>query len=104
MSARHFECVQERAEGRKIDTYRLTCGRCGRTENIGQQSMGHTMADDLVPKKFRVRGWIVGRRSQDDRCPGCSQAIKADASRKKAHDNGRRKLIERSIPRSWTTG
>lgn len=83
MSARHFECVTEKAEGRSIRTYRLTCGHCGRTENMGNQNMGERTAQPLVSKKFTSKGWIVGRRPQDDRCPGCANAIyRANAKKK----------------------
>jgi hypothetical protein len=99
MSARHFESVQERAEGRQIRTFRLTCGHCGRTENIGNQNASENTAQDFVAKKFQIKGWIVGRRLQDDRCPGCSSAIKASVARKKLAivHNAETKTVQQTV-------
>lgn len=71
MSARDFIPTMERVGASAFRTYRLTCGSCGVTANIGSQSFGERLACDLVPKKFGERGWVVGKRPTDDRCPSC---------------------------------
>ena len=62
MSARDFIPTMERVGASAFRTYRLTCGSCGVTANIGSQSFGERLACDLVPKKFGERGWVVGKR------------------------------------------
>jgi hypothetical protein len=70
-----FERVTERNEGRSVHTYRVTCGQCGVSANLGQQTMGQELAKTQVPKKFAKKGWSIGSRPADDRCPACTQAM-----------------------------
>lgn len=83
MSARHFPASKERQDGRTVNTYRLTCGKCGCTGHIGNQSLGERSAKDLVAQKFERKGWYVGARPQDDRCPTCVATAETEARNKR---------------------
>lgn len=76
--SREFHATTEHEPGiGRVSRYRLTCGACGTTGALGNQSFGSLRATDVVPKKFTERGWEVGKRPQDDRCPGCVAAAEA---------------------------
>lgn len=51
--------------------FRITCAGCGTCRTVNGQSMGNKLAAQMLAKKFRVEGWIVGTRAEDDRCPDC---------------------------------
>lgn len=74
MSARAFQPVMARRDGQSHKTYTLTCGKCG--------VVSSGLVCDLVPKKFQQRGWEVGRREVDDRCPNCVEEAKKRSERK----------------------
>jgi hypothetical protein len=71
MSRRQFAEVPIREEGVVVPRYRLACGSCGCGETLGRQNFGASIAVDQVPKKFEAKGWEVGKRPEDDRCPAC---------------------------------
>lgn len=66
---RDFPIVATIRDGQMHRTCKITCGECGHVGDIGNQSFGTKRANELAPRKFRERGWLVGRRPADDRCP-----------------------------------
>ena len=81
MAHRQFQQVHEHLPGRgRTSRYRVVCGACGVTDALSPLSIGDDLARELVPRKFRERGWEIGRRDVDDRCPGC--VAKEEAKRR----------------------
>jgi hypothetical protein len=74
--------MQDRGPGQL--TYRLTCGECGTEAELGRQNFGEEKALQLVPKKFAQKGWYVGARERDDRCPACLERVKASRAARPA--------------------
>lgn len=70
---------------------RATCGRCGVSNTAAVNTFkGFTSANDtseamekIIARKFEKIGWKIGKRPQDNRCPGCFAAIRIAATRKK---------------------
>lgn len=84
MGARSFSTIPYRENGAPSRRYRLVCGSCGVGGVLGKQDFGQRQADQLVPQKFEAKGWSVGRRAEDDRCPACVNR-EAEAKRRKLH-------------------
>src|SRR5262245_14188733 len=68
---------------------KATCGRCGISNTVatnvfkGWSSDNDTAGEKQLARKFETMGWKIGKRPQDNRCPGCFSAIKIAATRKK---------------------
>lgn len=82
MTMRDWEGKPERHEGKIVKTHRVVCGACGTTSAIHGMNMGAAVCAEQMPKKFAAKGWEIGKRPDDDRCPAC--ALKEKVTRRTA--------------------
>lgn len=65
-----------------------TCGHCGVVGTVPVNTFKGGNADEqeekFVARKLENAGWLIGKKSNQNRCPGCYSAIKASAKRKAA--------------------
>jgi hypothetical protein len=57
----------------------VVCGKCGATHAERFNSIAHPGDNEefkLAKKRFETRGWTVGKRRCDDRCPKCAAAAR----------------------------
>jgi len=64
-----------------------TCGYCPTVESLPVNSFATKHSDDqselqFIRRKLEARGWKVGNRQDQHRCPKCFAAIKATAARR----------------------
>lgn len=65
-----------------------TCGHCGVLKTIRVNTFTGTPNDQteleqqFVIKKLEEMGWLIGKKAEQHRCPGCYSAIKAKQARK----------------------
>lgn len=52
------------------DTWRITCCQCSR-QHLWKASFGAKLAAELVPRKFQMMGWKIGKKPSLDLCPAC---------------------------------
>ena len=76
MSIRHYRVTSERMEGQVKSAIRLTC-RCGVSHAISV-SKNSGLPPEVVEKKFRQAGWVVGANENRDACPGCANKPKKE--------------------------
>lgn len=57
--------------GPRLRAQQITCGRCGATDQVINTGPHKILPPVFVANKFRARGWRVGPRDRDDRCPDC---------------------------------
>lgn len=61
--------------GRTLRGYEITCGKCGVEERLKYNYTKHLAEDNIIERnvelKFECKGWKVGRRKRDNRCPDC---------------------------------
>lgn len=73
--------------GKRVRGFIATCGHCGvsGTAPVNSFRIGASTEQEyrFVAKKFEERGWKVGGAPSGNRCPGCFNAIKNAAVRKK---------------------
>lgn len=79
---RDWSGSKDRHEGRIRTTHRIHCAGCGVTDAIYGMDFGAKVAAEQMPKKFAARGWDVGKRAGEDRCPDCVR--KADRMKQTA--------------------
>ncbi len=66
----------------------ITCGHCGRIETVpvntfkGSKNDINEHEDRFIARKLESSGWLVGKRDNQNRCPGCYSAIKMASKRK----------------------
>lgn len=69
--------------GQRKRGFTAVCGHCGVRGSVPMQGgMTDAREDKIVTSKFEGRGWKIGNRKDQHRCPGCFSAIKAAAVRK----------------------
>lgn len=73
---REWKARHERHEGQLRRAHRVWCGHCGATEAVYGMDFGAALASVEMPKKFETRGWSIGKREKDDKCPACVLAEK----------------------------
>lgn len=72
MASRMFKPKSERVEGRMQSTYRLTCSECGTMHPpVINQARGGAYSPELIIRTFTNKGWSVGKRDGQDKCPAC---------------------------------
>lgn len=54
----------------------IVCAACGASDIVSTRS-GVPMAPEISVKKLQQRGWLIGRRPQDHRCPTCNPMRKS---------------------------
>jgi hypothetical protein len=66
----------------------VSCGHCGVVKTVKVNTFTGTPSDQdeieqqFIVKKLQEMGWLVGKKSEQHRCPGCYSAIKASQARK----------------------
>ena len=78
---RAFTRTSITVDRRAVPAYAITCNGCGKQEKIISSKPSGNLPVDLIAKKFGERGWNVGSRVREDRCPECVEQLKL--SRKK---------------------
>jgi hypothetical protein len=67
----------------RVAAVRLTCGKCGHAEDHPRGStktnVGPAEEAARYTAMFERKGWNVGKRRQDDRCPACMKKLGATA-------------------------
>ena len=58
---------------RKTSAFRITCHKCGSVGIQQVATFSGNFAPELLAKKWVHKGWTVGKRATDDRCPSCSK-------------------------------
>lgn len=79
---RDWSATYEKHEGRTRRTHRVWCHQCGSTTAIHGMDFGGKTACTEMPKKFEARGWSIGRRMDEDKCPACVLAEKQNKTAK----------------------
>jgi len=51
--------------------YKVTCCRCKNVDNIGAGSHSGNLPPEMIAKKFKQRGWRLGKRVELDVCEVC---------------------------------
>ena len=51
---------------------RITCTECGAEETANAKSIAHAQCAKLSMKKFRDKGWFIGKNRNHDLCPDCN--------------------------------
>lgn len=70
---RDWKAERMTVAGTTVSGYRVAC-RCGSVSHILGQDMGKRLAAEMIPLKFEQRGWSIGRKPEDDKCPICVKA------------------------------
>ncbi|MCA1458060.1 hypothetical protein I6F35_33545 [Bradyrhizobium sp. BRP22] len=74
--------------GRHMRGTIVTCGHCGvvRTVQInhfkGQQRDNDDLEQQFIRNKLEKDGWLIGKKAEQHRCPGCYSAIRSAQKRK----------------------
>lgn len=91
MAQRAFLAEIEQGDGRAVRVHRMTCGGCGVIASFRNSQYGDATSAEQVPKKFRARGWAIGAKASEDRCPECVRggAAARRAARNKTVSNDR---------------
>lgn len=55
----------------KKSAYKITCRSCSKADKIAVSSRSGSLPPEVTAKKFKQRGWAVGRGIGDDTCPSC---------------------------------
>lgn len=64
-------------EGRRMPGILAPCGTCDHKGQLVVNTIGNTGGDDseiewnFIARKLQAKGWHIGRRRQDHRCPRC---------------------------------
>lgn len=73
-SAREFELVRDFKDGHMKQALKLSCGKCGKTELLGNSS-GRVLPFGVAEDKAKQMGWLIGGGPLADRCPKCVSHI-----------------------------
>lgn len=84
---RLFRLKSEQVGDRRVSVHRITC-TCGHTQTVASSAGGNPLPPEAVARHFRLKGWDVGDRELEDKCPNCVDAEKAERRKK------RLKLVE----------
>lgn len=49
----------------------IVCAKCGRVDTTPTGTGSSTLPDEVIGKKFKAMGWIVGGSAKGDECPQC---------------------------------
>lgn len=56
----------------------IVCGVCGKSEHAINPSNRKAMPTVWVTNYFAQKGWEVGHKAADDRCPACAATLRAE--------------------------
>ena len=76
MSDREFRFVKVQRDGAARSAYRITCCKCGGTEDMVQTG-AKRMPPVAAEQRFRNHGWSVGSSVSQDVCPSCAAKPRA---------------------------
>jgi len=60
----------------RSSAYKITCRQCGKSDRIGIGSRSGSLPPEVSAKKFKQRGWSIGKGVGDDICSICSVSNK----------------------------
>lgn len=81
---RAFTRTSITVDRRAVPAYAITCNGCGKQDKIISSKPSGNLPVDLIAKKFSERGWNVGSRVREDRCPECMEKLKLARRREPA--------------------
>ena len=55
----------------KTSAYKIVCRQCAKSDKIACASHSGSLPPEVTAKKFKQRGWSVGRHAGDDMCATC---------------------------------
>lgn len=74
----HTIAVKRADSGPSQAAVEIVCSVCGKTDHAINPSNRKALPQVWVENYFAQKGWDVGRKSTDDRCPACAAAIRAE--------------------------
>lgn len=68
---RLFRLKSEQIGDRRVAVHRVTCHECAFTATVTSSHGGNPLPPEAVARHFRTKGWQIGDREKEDRCPYC---------------------------------
>lgn len=85
-SERDFPWIRIRINGTPVGAHRLACATCGFQGDVLDNNV-KPLPSSVIEKKFRQKGWEVGKNEKHDYCPNCVAKMVA-ARRAKRRQQG----------------
>lgn len=76
-----FDCrrTYDKRSGKHVTHQDVVCSKCGATDEAPMTSRT-PLPPDVLAKKFRRAGWVIGRNRNHDVCPRCAKTAAKDTS------------------------
>ena len=74
----HTIAIRRADSGPSQAAVEIACSVCGKTDHAINPSTRKALPQVWVENYFAQKGWDVGRKSTDDRCPACAAVIRAE--------------------------